>query len=358
VKTESADIKTKSSKYYKELDQFLLRCEELVAKGQAYLAVILCHELYRFLYPVEPYAKFMNDNPVPFVTKKIVSLNKLALQGGHDIFPYPVDLDKAGKVAEHRGLEKETSDLYSDLWTSLDQEALWKESLALLRKRLPKSFVDESIVGKSVVDLGCGSGRYTMALARVGAKKVVGLDVQARAYRESEILCKTHKLSVEFIEGTFLTLPFEDGSFDTAFSNGTFHHSESIEKSLREMARILKEGGRAFLYLYASGGIFWNTRIAMRELFKKIPREYTQRVPHLIGMPGNRFIFCDTWYVPVETLTTRSGLEAMLNRIGFQYEKIISGNEFDLDKAIADGIPQAEEMWGDGEHRYLLTKKS
>jgi hypothetical protein len=75
-----------------------------------------------------------------------------------------------------------------------------------------------------------------------------------------------------------------------------------------------------------------------------------------MGMPSNRFIFCDTWYVPVETHTTREELEKMLSENGFSYQKIISGNPFDLDKALEEDIPQAAAMWGEGEHRYMLER--
>ena len=153
-----------------------------------------------------------------------------------------------------------------------------------------------------------------------------------------------------------MNLPFEAESFDFVFCNGVIHHTQSIEKGLQEIWRVLRPGKRAFLYIYAAGGIFWNTRDVLRKVFKRIPLSYTQSVLNVMGMPANRFIFCDTWYVPVETHTTKAKLHRMLEKIGFTYEKILGNNAFDLDGAIAKGIPGAEVMWGDGEHRYILKK--
>ena len=75
---------------------------------------------------------------------------------------------------------------------------------------------------------------------------------------------------------------FEDGHFDFVFCNGTIHHSRSILQSLEELKRVLKKEGKAFVYIYAKNGIFWDTRVAMRQLFKKIPLGYTQKVLDLI----------------------------------------------------------------------------
>ena len=205
---------------------------------------------------------------------------------------------------------------------------------------------------------GCGSGRYSIALARVGAMKVVGVDYDKESFHEGRRLVKKLKLPVKFRAANVLALPFKDNSFDFIFCNGVLHHTHSIQRGLKEMHRVLKPNGCAFLYLYAAGGAFWETRTAMRKLFKRIPIEYTERVLKMIGMPPNRFIFCDTWYVPVETLTRKADLERMLAAVDFRFEKIVSRNAFDLDAALKKGIRGAAEMWGDGEHRYILFKSS
>jgi SAM-dependent methyltransferase len=206
------------------------------------------------------------------------------------------------------------------------------------------------------LDMGCGSGRYSIALARTGALKVVGVDFQAKAFHSARMWCQEYSQPVEFIAGDVLELPIGDQCFDFIFCNGVLHHTKSIRKGLEELARVLKPSGKAFLYIYAAGGIFWRTREVLRGLFKKIPITYTRMVLHTMGLPSNRFIFCDTWYVPVENYTTTTQLQSILEESGLTYKKFIGDSPFDLDKAIAAQIPGAEEMWGDGEHRYILEK--
>jgi SAM-dependent methyltransferase len=234
---------------------------------------------------------------------------------------------------------------------------LTEESLTLLRGRLPQELIAGSVLGKNVLDMGCGSGRYSIALARAGAKKVVGVDFQAKAFLHARKWCKEQGQPVQFVAGDILELPIKDRFFDFIFCNGVLHHTRSIQKGLEELSRVLKPSGKAFLYIYAAGGIFWRTREVLRGIFKKIPITYTKMVLHAMGMPSNRFIFCDTWYVPVETYTTLEQIIGLFEEKRFLYKKVIGSSPFDLDKAINSNISMAEEMWGDGEHRYILWKK-
>ena len=84
--------------------------------------------------------------------------------------------------------------------------------------------------------------------------------------------------NIEFIEHNVLDLPFDNESFDFVFSKGVLHHTGNLEKGLDEYSRVLKKGGNGFLYLYANGGIYWNSRDKMREVMKLIPMDFTIKV--------------------------------------------------------------------------------
>jgi ubiquinone/menaquinone biosynthesis C-methylase UbiE len=342
--------------YIELLEEYVEINEKLISRGFAYLTVILCHELYRFLYPFEPYLNLSNNQPIEFTKKHIEGLIELAKNFAEKVYPYEINLKGFDSGNIDQSLEKSTSNLYSDLWKDFDINTLTEESLQLLKRRLPQDFIAENVRGKNVLDMGCGSGRYTIALARTGSQKVVGVDFQAKSFHSARMWCKEYRQPVEFIAGDVLELPIGDQCFDFIFCNGVLHHTKSIRKGLEELSRVLKPSGKAFLYIYAAGGIFWRTREVLRGLFKKIPVTYTRMVLHTMGLPPNRFIFCDTWYVPVENYTTTGQLESILEETGLTYKKFIGNSPFDLDRAIAAQIPGATKMWGDGEHRYILEK--
>lgn len=340
--------------YLEGLDRFVAVCHELVDKGMPYMAVVLSHELVRFLYPYEPTTGFTHVDPVPDLEHRVVRLARLGESALEAIVPYAPP--RGGDVGTDESIASGTSALYTTLWQGLNEEAIREESAKLLRRRLPAKFIEEKIRGKRVADVGCGSGRYTLALAAAGAAEVTGVDYRASSFARAEAIAERDDLPARFVEGNALALPFESDSYDFVFSNGVIHHTTDMRRALDEIVRVMAPAGSGFLYVYGSGGIFWETRARLREVFAKIPYAYTAAVFAAMRVPGNRFIFADTWYVPIERHTTRAEIEAWLRERGLRFEKVVSEAPFDLDGAIARGVKGAAEMWGDGEHRYVLEK--
>lgn len=346
-----------TKRYQELLDEFVDQSDRLIDGGLQHFVVVASHELYRFLYPVEPYCQFTHEDPVPWIEGHIEKLVGF-LRSCDSTFMGYVNCAKPGEGgAEERELPKSTSDLYSDLWQGFSKENYVTEAKHLIERRLSEEFIAQAIVGKRCLDIGCGSGRYALALAMLGAKQVVAVDFQAKAYGRARKLAEELELPVEFREADVLNLPFDDASFETVFSNGVLHHTSDWKRGVDEYARVMQPGGNGFLYLYATGGIFWTTRIALRKIFSRIPKEQTQSILVDMGMPSNRFIFMDTWYVPTEGHIAMDELESKLRDCGLEAEKVRSQNPFDLDTVMVQELQGSEEMWGEGEHRYLLKKQ-
>jgi ubiquinone/menaquinone biosynthesis C-methylase UbiE len=347
----ASSLKNLEETYYSELAQFKARCLLLIEKGLPYQVVVLNHELFRYLYPNEPYLRFTHSEPVAFAVEHLSKLNKLAssilqtVHGYSQTFSVPFDADT---------VEVQTADLYSDLWERLDRDALLEEARLLLARRLTEEIITDHIEGRRVLDMGCGSGRYSLALAALGATEVVAVDYRARAFKRCEAHAQKHSLPVTFLEADILALPFADHSFDFVFSNGVLHHTRNWKLALCEYGRIVRRSG--YLYLYGCGGFFWSTRAVMREIFSHIPRAYTQTILNVMRMPSNRFIFMDVWYVPIENYITRIELEDTLQQLDLNFSALRSHVPSDLNSPIACTMPGAEVMWGEGEHRYLVTR--
>ena len=101
--------------------------------------------------------------------------------------------------------------------------------------------------GMTVLDLGAGAGfDALLAWRRVGPTgRVIGVDMTddmlARARANAAKLGATN---VEFRKGTIEHLPVEDASVDLVISNCVINLSADKEAVFREMARVLKPGGR------------------------------------------------------------------------------------------------------------------
>lgn len=90
----------------------------------------------------------------------------------------------------------------------------------------------------SVVEVGCGAGRdgAVMQAAGLGYR---GLDLSSA----SVDLCR--ELGLDAVQGSALSLPFEDGEFDAGWSMSTLMHlpGDQMATALAELARVVRPGG-------------------------------------------------------------------------------------------------------------------
>lgn len=102
------------------------------------------------------------------------------------------------------------------------------------------------LAGLTVVDIGCGSGGITVALARdFGAERVIGLDIEApvcaAARRRAEKAGLAGRVEVRQVEPGPMPLP--DGSADLVFSKDSIVHVPDKEALARDIFRVLRPGG-------------------------------------------------------------------------------------------------------------------
>jgi SAM-dependent methyltransferase len=94
--------------------------------------------------------------------------------------------------------------------------------------------------GDRALDLGCGAGEFTAALARAGAR-VVGVDVAEAALARARGLHPGVDFQLVPIDGP---LPFEDGSFELVWASEVIEHVADTARWLSEVRRVLVPAGR------------------------------------------------------------------------------------------------------------------
>ncbi len=116
-------------------------------------------------------------------------------------------------------------------------------------KRMISGLQQEFVVrmlgdAERVLDAGCGTGRFTLPLARQGIQVVAldasreMLDVARRKATEAGVAQQ-----VEFVLGDVENLDYGDGTFDGAVSMAVLRHFPSPARGIAELARVTRPGG-------------------------------------------------------------------------------------------------------------------
>jgi len=116
---------------------------------------------------------------------------------------------------------------------------LWASERYAFEKHLKKT--------DKILDIGCGTGRTTFHLFRLGYQQITGIDFTPEMIAEAKALNESYQLNVVFKEGDARNLEYKDREFDAViFSfNGMMFIPDSThrKKALDEINRVLKGEG-------------------------------------------------------------------------------------------------------------------
>jgi SAM-dependent methyltransferase len=96
--------------------------------------------------------------------------------------------------------------------------------------------------GKDVLEIACGTGRFTVMLAERGAD-IVGLDISAEMLQQGREKAQAAGVAdhLEFMRGDAARLPFPDDHFDAVMAMRFFHLADTPASFLAEMRRVSKD---------------------------------------------------------------------------------------------------------------------
>jgi SAM-dependent methyltransferase len=165
------------------------------------------------------------------------------------------------------------------------------------------------------LDIGCGKGPLTIALAKTFPRaQVTGIDRWGAAWEYAQSVCEKNARAeavatrVTFRRASAASLPFEDGAFDAAVSNLVFHEVRGVAERtalLAEALRVVKKGGRfafqdLFLWKRAYGDIetvlatLRSSGLESVELIRTCEAPFIPRAVRLPFRVGTMAIICGT----------------------------------------------------------------
>jgi len=107
---------------------------------------------------------------------------------------------------------------------------------------------------EAVLDIACGNGNAAIRAAQAGGR-VTGVDLTPELFDSGRALARDAGVSVEWVEGDAEELPLPDASYDVVLSTFGVMFAPRHQVAAREIARVLRPGGRLGLCNWTPGGI-------------------------------------------------------------------------------------------------------
>lgn len=100
--------------------------------------------------------------------------------------------------------------------------------------------------GMKVLDVGCGTGNFSMKLAGMGCV-VTGIDVSEEMLKVARGKAAELDLSISYFQMDATELAFEDSAFDVVLAMAAVEFIEDTAQAVKEMFRVTKVGGQILI---------------------------------------------------------------------------------------------------------------
>lgn len=301
------------------------------------------------------------EDPTPGIVSELRKQEKFLASFGalnQDLF-YTSGIDEK-KRENIAAVEQETGNHYGNLFKAFDADKYFGEAAQLLKNRLDSNDIfPEDLGSKSVLDAGCGGGRYSAAWKKLGAGEVTGVDFSDVGIASAKERLKGTDIEVKYQKEDVCNMTLDDDTYDIVFSNGVLHHTRDLDGGVGEMVRVMKPGGMGWLYLIENpGGYFWDVIEILRVIMKDVTNSVARNALGILNVPTNRiFYILDHIMVPINLRLTDEEIRDILTKHGAKdIKRLKRGHSFDRVERIYQKDPYAEMKYGAGEHRYVFTK--
>jgi 2-polyprenyl-6-hydroxyphenyl methylase/3-demethylubiquinone-9 3-methyltransferase len=133
-----------------------------------------------------------------------------------------------------------------------------------------------SLQGKLFMDVGCGSGLFSLAARRLGAQ------VHSFDFDPDSVACTAHLKNKFFQNDTSWHIEQGDilneayiqsmGQFDVVYSWGVLHHTGNMHKALHNVDRLVKQNGFLYLAIYNDSGRVSRRWLRIKKLYNDSPQ--------------------------------------------------------------------------------------
>lgn len=160
---------------------------------------------------------------------------------------------------------------WGDFLKTLDEDRI-----AEAERSLQSMLHLDTLTGKSFIDIGSGSGLFSLAAARLGAIRIHSLD-----YDKNSVAC-TRELKKRFFpdltewsieQGSALDMQYLKnlGTFDIVYSWGVLHHTGTMWKAVENVIHLVAENGQVFIAIYNDQGVISKIWAQIKKFYNQLP---------------------------------------------------------------------------------------
>ena len=136
-------------------------------------------------------------------------------------------------------------------WLDYIKDFNWERYIEI--KQSMSDLFGTSLQGKSFIDIGCGSGVFSLAAAELDAGYVLSVDIDPNSVLATNKIKELYeRVNWKVVQGSILDENFlkEIDKFDIVYSWGVLHHTGNMWKAIDNASELVKKGGILAIAIY------------------------------------------------------------------------------------------------------------
>lgn len=158
-------------------------------------------------------------------------------------------------------------------WKNYSDKAFNLEKFNAAKNSLLSLFPSDAIPGSTFLDIGSGSGVFSIAAKGLGATKILGIDISKESVDTAKSNLKKLKVSgIEFLEKSILDDDYlRLGQYDIVYSWGVLHHTGHMYDAIRNSSDLVNEKGMFVISIYNRHWSSFGWKI-VKFIYNRVPK--------------------------------------------------------------------------------------
>jgi 2-polyprenyl-6-hydroxyphenyl methylase/3-demethylubiquinone-9 3-methyltransferase len=183
-----------------------------------------------------------------------------------------------GEIVSQNLLELESHFSFGENWAEYAQK-IDEKRIEEAGKSIVRLVGKEAIEGRTFLDIGCGSGLFSLAAVRLGARQLLAVDLDPQSVETTRRTLSRHVPGANWDcrqISVFDLDPSTVGTFDVVYSFGVLHHTGAMYDAITKASKLVAPNGMLTLGLYGKTPFCGMWRVEKR-IYSRSPK-WVQKV--------------------------------------------------------------------------------